>query len=93
MVTLDGRLKLIYAFEREGSRTVADRFRGEDYRRMKFPSGKVEQRHKLGIQFLWEPLSGPRVDISWQHSFIRDQRDTDDLSVIAGFLYGVKWGR
>jgi hypothetical protein len=92
MVKLDGRLKLIYAFEREGSRTVADRFRGEDYRRMEFPSGEVERRHKLGIQFLWEPLSGPRVNISWQRSFVRDKNDTDDLSIMVGFLYGVKRG-
>ncbi len=91
MVRLDGRLKLIYAFEREGSRTVADRFRGEDYRRMEFPSGEVERRHKLGIHFLWEPLSGPRVNISWQHSFIQDGNDTDDVSIMAGFLYGAKW--
>jgi len=92
MVKLDGRVKLVYAFEREGSRTVADRFRGEDYRRMEFPSGKVERRHKLGIKFLWEPLYGPRVNISWQHSFVRDKHDTDDLNIMVGFLYGVKRG-
>jgi hypothetical protein len=92
MVKLDGRLKLIYAFEREGSRTVADRFRGEDYRRMEFPSGEVERRHKLGIQFLWEPLWGPRVNISWLRSFVRHKNDTDDLNIMVGFLYGVERG-
>jgi hypothetical protein len=32
------------------------------------------------------------VNISWQHSFIRDRNDTDDLSIMAGFLYGAKRG-
>jgi hypothetical protein len=96
MVNVDARLKLTYAFRREGSRTVADRFRGEDYKRMKFPSGTVERQHKIGLQFLWEPLHGPQVNVSCQRAFIRNQHNTmseNELSIAVGFLSGVRWHR
>jgi len=89
MLNVDTRLKLIYAFEREGSRTVADRFRGEEYRRMKFPSGTVERRHRVGFQFLWEPLRGPQINISCWRSFIHEKgnyRQDNELSIKAGYI-------
>ena len=91
MINVDTRFKVTYAFERQGSRTVADRFRGEDYKRMKFPSGAVEQQHSIGLQLLWEPLRGPRVNVSWQRVFTRNQHTTapkSGSSITAGFLVG-----
>jgi hypothetical protein len=91
MINVDVRLKLNYAFERQGSRTVADRFRGEDYKRMKFPSGEVERQHRIGLQFLWEPVRGPQVNVSWQRVFTRNRYITasrSESSITAGFLLG-----
>jgi hypothetical protein len=93
MISVDARLKLIYAFKREGSRTVADRFRGEDYKRMKFPSGAVERQHRIGLQFLWEPLRGPQVNIYCGSVFTRSQHDTTreaEVSITTGLLAGTR---
>ena len=76
-------------FERQGSRTVADRFRGEDYRGMKFPSGIVERQHSIGLQFLWEPLRGPHLNVSLHRPFTRKQDSSaqeSELSITAGYL-------
>ena len=92
MLDVDSRLKLSYTFGREGSRTVADRFRGEDYERINFPSGEVESRHRIGVQFLWEPMRGPQVDISFGGVFTRERDSTtqkSELSIRAGFLSGI----
>ncbi|MBM3211300.1 capsule assembly Wzi family protein [Candidatus Poribacteria bacterium] len=72
MIGMDFRLKLMYTFERKGSNTVADRFRDEDFKYMNFPSGKVERRHEIGLQLLWETTDGPRFNISWQRCFLRN---------------------
>ena len=90
MINVDARLKLTYAFERQGSRTVADRFRGEDYKRMKFPSGTVERQHSIGLQFLWEPLRGPQINVSCQRVFRRNNTvRKSELSIAAGLLSGI----
>lgn len=90
MINVDARLKLTYAFGRQGGRTVADRFRGEDYKRMKFPSGTVERQHSIGLQFLWEPLRGPQVNLSCQRVLGRDNTVQEgELSFVAGFLSGI----
>jgi len=88
MLNADGRIKLIYAFKREGSRTIADRYRGEDYKKIKFPSGKVERQHRLGFSFLWETLDGLQIDLSLQHSLNSDKSSENELSFKLGYLFG-----
>ena len=93
MIKVDGRLKLNYTFERQGSRTVADRYRDEDYDEMSFPSGDVERQHRFGLQFLWEPIRGPRLNISWQRLFISNQNGEEwknELKITASFLSGLR---
>lgn len=90
MINVDIRAKLSYAFKREGSRTVADRFSSEDYQRTKFPSGTIQKQHKAGLQFIWEPLHGPQVNLSWQQFFVREKYNSSsfgELSIKAGYLF------
>ncbi|MDQ1329045.1 MAG: hypothetical protein QG641_2334 [Candidatus Poribacteria bacterium] len=86
MLNIDARIKLVYAFKREGSRTIADRYRGEDYKKIKFPSGKVERQHRLGFSFLWETLDGLQIDLSLQRSFNSDKSSENELSFKLGYL-------
>ena len=88
MFKTDAYLKLTYAFERLGSHTVADRFSGEDYKKMPFPSGNVQRRHIVGLRFAWEPVDGPFLDVSWQHAFVMQGTDSsqeDNISTRIGW--------
>jgi hypothetical protein len=85
MVNVDSRVKLSYAFNREGSRTVADRYRNEDYKRMKFPSGKVETKHTLGLRFLWESLNGLQMNASFKF-FNNDDSIENEIRFSLGYL-------
>jgi len=94
MINVDMSLKLSYAFERQGVHTVRSRLHGEDYEQMEFPSEPVEQQHKIGLQFLWEPLRGPQVNLSWQRFFVRQRDSTSceaprrgELSITARYLF------
>ncbi len=96
MINIDIRIKLIYTYERQGSRTVEDRYLGEDFEHIDFPSGSVERRHKARLQFLWEPVRGPQVDISAGVVFVRSQHGNEwagELGTTVGFLSGMDWFR
>ena len=96
MINLDIRLKLRYTYERQGSHTVVDRYVDEDFEHIDFPSGTVERRHNIRLQFLWEPARGPQVDISCGGVFIHSQGNITregELSVTAGFFSGMEWFR
>jgi hypothetical protein len=93
ILSVNTRVKLAYSYKREGSRTVADRFRGEDYGSLDFPSGDVEKRHKIGLGFLREPLSGLRIDLQCAGVIIRNGDDTDwqaEISLDTGFLSDIR---
>ena len=47
LVNVDSRVSLFYELERQGEASVADRYRGEDYKSIPFPSGVVERRDGL----------------------------------------------
>jgi hypothetical protein len=85
MLDIDSRLKVIYAFKRDGSQTVADRYRGEDYKKMKFPSGDVKNEHKLGFGFMRESLNGLQINLSFQHIFAGKSSE-NELAFKLGFL-------
>ena len=96
MINLDIRIKLVYTYERQGSGTVEDRYVIEDLEDIDFPSGPVERRHRFGLQFLWEPVRGPQVDISLGGAFARGQNNNTrekGLSVTVGFLSGMEWSK
>jgi hypothetical protein len=87
---MDFRLKLRYTFQREGANTVLDKFRGEDYKQMDFPSGAVERRHKLGLQLLWEKAGVAQMNILWQGLFKENDNDastTGELKIQIGYLF------
>lgn len=88
IINMDIRLKLIYTYNRQGGHTVEDRYIGENLEEIDFPSGIVEKQHKIKLQFLWEPISGPQVNISCGGIFTRDQGDFQSgglLNISAGF--------
>jgi len=96
MINIDIRLKLMYTYQRQGSRTVEDGYIVENPENADFPTEPAERRHRIGLQFLWEPVRGPQVDISCGGVSIRSQNgDTweGEVSVKAGFLSGVEWFR
>lgn len=94
MINIDIRLKLMYTYQRQGSRTVEDGYIVGDLENIDFPTDPVERRHRIGLQFLWEPVRGPQVDISCGGVSIRNQDGNTwegELSFRAGFLLGVEW--
>ena len=96
MINIDIRLKLMYTYERQGSLTVAAERVVEDFQNIDFPSEPVERRHGVRLQFLWEPLRGPQMDISCGGVFIQNQHENaweGELSVKAGLLSGAEWLR
>ena len=74
-LNVDIHIQSSYEFQRKGEATVKDRYKGEDYKRMKFPSGIVESKHKLGIRVTYEPISGWQLDASCGYSFLRNEEN------------------
>lgn len=93
MLGMDFRLKLMYTFVREGSNTVVDRFRGENYKQMDFPSEAVEHRRILGLQLSWERVKTVQMNILWQGFLIENEKKDDDflpngeLKILIGYLF------
>ena len=73
LVNVDSRVTLFYELERQGEASVADRYRGEDYSAIPFPSGVVEQRDGVGIRLIYEPLRAWQCDLAYQHIFTRNK--------------------
>ncbi|MFQ6040041.1 MAG: capsule assembly Wzi family protein [Candidatus Poribacteria bacterium] len=77
-LNVNAYIRLSYEFQRKGEATVEDRYRGEDYKGIKFPSGVVENRHKFGVQVTYEPISGWRLDTSYKYSLLRNEGNIVD---------------
>ncbi|MBD3181784.1 hypothetical protein GF312_05795 [Candidatus Poribacteria bacterium] len=89
----DARLETLYKYSREGSRKVADRFKGEDYKNINFPSGNVQSKHIIGIRVLWEKLYGQRLDISLNYiiqSQGSDRTNENEINFEIGLAFGIK---
>ena len=67
LVNVDSRVSLFYELERQGEASVADRYRGEDYKSIPFPSGIVERRDGLGIRLIYEPRRAWQCHLAYQH--------------------------
>ncbi len=58
------------ALTRHGEGTIADRFYGEDFNALPFPTGIVARRIEIGGQFSYRPLDAWSLFLSyrWQHT-------------------------
>lgn len=72
-LNVDTHIQLNYEFQRKGEATVEDRYKGEDYKRINFPSGIVEKKHKIGIQVTYEPISGWQLDAGCRYLLLRNE--------------------
>jgi hypothetical protein len=95
-VNADARVTLFYEFERQGEAGVADRFRGEDFQAIPFPSGVVERRDSVGFRFNYAPLRAWQLDLAYQHAFIRNRahrkgvdKQNDQLEFRLRYLWDV----
>ena len=61
-VSADAEIRTV--FIRQGEGTIADRFYGEDFRTLPFPTGVVAQTAEIGGRFSYRPLNG------WNASFL-----------------------
>jgi len=72
-LNVDTRFLLSYEFRRQGEATVEDRYEGEDYKRMRYPSGIVENKHTTGVRVLYEPIRGWQLDATYRHLILRNE--------------------
>jgi hypothetical protein len=77
LISADARINLFFELERQGEAGVEDRFVGEDFRSISFPSGVVERRHGFGCRLVYEPIRAWQLDLSYQHAYTVN---TDHLS-------------
>ncbi len=69
LISADARIHLFVESERQGEAGVEDRYAGEDFRSIPFPSGVVERRRGFGFRFVYEPLRAWQLDLSYQHAY------------------------
>ena len=74
-LNVDTRLLLNYEFQRQGEATVEDRYKGENYKRMPFPTGIVEKTHTAGVRMLYEPIQGWQTEATYQHLILRNENN------------------
>ncbi len=81
--------------QRNGEADITDRFYGEDYENIPFPSGVVERLIELRIGCKYRPISGLNgsVDYGWRH--IQNSEHKQDISKQQHrivFLIAYAWG-
>ena len=69
LINADTRMNLFFELERQGEAGVEDRFVGEDFRSISFPSGVVERRHGFGCRLVYEPIRAWQLDLLYQHDY------------------------
>ena len=72
-LNVDTYIRLSYELQRNGEATVEDHYKGDDYKRVTFPSGVIETKHKLGIQVTYEPSSDWQFDVSYRYLLLRNE--------------------
>ncbi len=70
---LNTHIQVNYEFQRQGAATVADRYKGEEYKQIPFPSGIVESTHSMGIRALYESLRDWHIDARYTYSIYRSK--------------------
>ncbi|MBI1930702.1 hypothetical protein HYR99_41460 [Candidatus Poribacteria bacterium] len=94
LINADFRVTLFYEFERQGEAGVEDRYRGEDYKSIPFPSGIVERRDGVGVRLVYEPLRAWQLDVAYQHGLTRNRdhragvrQNSDELEFRLRYLF------
>ena len=72
LINANTRVALFYEFERQGEASVEDRYQGEDFKAIPFPSGVVERQDRLGVQLVYEPVRAWQLNLSYQHILTRN---------------------
>ena len=80
LINPDARVNLFLELERQGEAGVEDRYAGEDFRSIPFPSGVVERRHSIGCRFVYEPLRAWQLDLSYQHAYTANKSHQSGIS-------------
>ena len=80
LLNADTRINLFLELDRQGEAGVEDRYTGEDFRSIPFPSGTVERRHGIGFRFVYEPLRAWQLDLSYQHAYTVNDSHQDGLN-------------
>lgn len=80
LINADARINLFFELERQGEAGVEDRYTGEDFRSIPFPSGTVERRHGIGFRFVYEPLRAWQLDLSYQHAYTVNRSHQDGMN-------------
>ena len=80
LITANTRINLFFELERQGEARVEDRYTGEDFRLIPFPSGIVERRHGFGFRFVYEPLRAWQLDLSYQHAYTVNKGHQDGIN-------------
>ena len=75
LISADARVNLFFELERQGEAEVEDRYAGEDFRSIPFPSGAVERRHGFGVRFVYEPLRSWQLDCTYEHSYTTNKNN------------------
>ena len=80
LINPDARVHLFLELERQGEAGVEDRYAGEYFRSIPFPSGVVERRHSIGCRFVYEPLCAWQLDLSYQHAYTANKSHQSGIS-------------
>ncbi len=94
LINADSRVTLFYEFERQGEAGIEDRFRGEDFQSIPFPSGVVERQDRIGFRLIYEPSRAWQLDAAYQHTFTTNrahQQGTDQHSNQLEFRLRYLW--
>ena len=94
-LNVDTRILLSYEFQRQGEATVEDRYRGENYKRMPYPTGVVEKIHTSGLRVMYEPIRGWQIDGTYRHLILRSEHNIsgknshkDEFELRLKYLFG-----
>ncbi|MDE0298823.1 MAG: hypothetical protein OXN17_09340 [Candidatus Poribacteria bacterium] len=80
LINADTRVNLFIEMERQGEAGVEDRYTGEDFRSISFPSGTVERRHGFGFQLVYEPIRAWQLDVTYQHAYTVNKDSQDGMN-------------
>ena len=75
LINADARVNLFFELERQGEAGVEDRYAGEDFRSVSFPSGAVERRLGFGFRFVYEPLRSWQLDCTYEHAYTTNKNN------------------
>ena len=93
-VNADTRLALFCQFNRNGEANVENRFRGEKYSEVTFPSGMVEGKHQIGCNLSLDQANSWQFNLQFSHMIIlnKDHKSQpiehhDQLAFQIGYQY------